>query len=66
LAKSSRLWSELSPDLQTFVTDVPPFHPGIRYPGEPPYETLVNSATPTQWKAWLADGRRLVDFIEQK
>jgi hypothetical protein len=66
LAKSMGLWSELPPDLRTFVSDISTFHPDVRYAGEPPHETLVNSTTPAQWQNWLAESERLVDFVEQR
>lgn len=63
LANRTGLWAELPRYLQEFVTDIAPYDPNVRYPGETAFETLVSSSTNAQWASRLELAQQLLDHV---
>jgi len=66
LCQSTGLWIELPPNLQSFVQDMSPFDPNVRYPDTTAYQTLVSSSTPNEWQRRLTTAPLLVEFVEKQ
>jgi hypothetical protein len=67
------LWSQLPPDLRTYLADMAPLDPNVLYPretrltsGRPrTYETLVSSSSHAEWQQYLTTAPRFIEYIER-
>src|SRR5215831_13995893 len=58
------LWSLLPPDLRTYLAEIAPLDPNLRYPGETAYETLVSSSSNAEWQQLLTTAPRFIQYVE--
>jgi hypothetical protein len=59
------LWSQFPPDLRTYLADIAPLDPNVRYPDETEYETLVSSSSNAEWQQRLMTAPRFIQYIER-
>jgi hypothetical protein len=64
LSHRTGLWSLLPPDLRTYLAEIAPLDPNLRYPGETVYETLVSSSSNAEWQQLLATAPRFIQYVE--
>ena len=58
------LWPQLPPDLRAHLADMAPLDPNVRSPRVTAYETLVSSASHTEWQQRLTTASRFIQYLE--